>query len=299
MEREVAEIYTNGLITVQVLQKIEGESWSYKSWWPKLSTNLPEPLAFQEDITSPQGRHNLVAELQKRLLHIEVVSVLLRFLYPQHFGIMSPPVTNLLALPTSSDHVECYTDYISLLEKLANKYRENRIADVDMGLWAAAHLLLDTKYRAAAEEMRNDEYFQEIRLRNLLADFGGPSRQTHRYQILFAKALLQMDYSVAALIAARYYEVAVRQMHRYLKLPRPSPPPGQSKTRAMVDQLKECFRLDSTGIDRNKVGVWWDTRNHAVHEDWLLKEAEAKQFVSDMEELMRTLSVWQQKHPMR
>jgi len=295
VEREVAEIYANSLITVQVLQKIEGESWSYKSWWPTLSTNLPEPLAFQEDITSPQGRDNLVAELQKRLLHIEVVSVILRFLYPQHFGIMSPPGTNLLALPTSSDHVKCYTDYISLLEKLADYYGENRIADVDMGLWAAAHLLLDTKYRAAAEEMRNDEYFQEIRLRNLLGDFGGPSRQTHRYQVLFAKALLQMDYSVAALVAARYYEFAVRQMHRCLKLPQPSPPPSQSRTGAMVDQLKKDSRLDSMGVDRKRLVKWWETRRQAVHEDYSVTEEKAKQFVNEMETLMRTLSRWQQQ----
>jgi hypothetical protein len=206
VEREVADVRGGGPITTGVLRAIEeSPSWDYPRWWPRLSVGLRQPVRVPSDLSSSSNRHAVLNQLYERLQHIEVVSVIMRFTVPQEFGIISPPVAHLLALPPERDHVAYLLGYESILKAFREHYEKAwRVADVDMTLWSAAHL--QTEYPGLAEEMYRDEFFQEARLGNLLGGLGKYYRQTRGNQIILAKAMLKTDYNLAAVIAGKVHD---------------------------------------------------------------------------------------------
>lgn len=125
-----------------------------------------------------------ISFLYKRFLHIEVVSIILRFVDPQNYAIISPPVEKFFSLQPKEDHVEYYVSYLNLLEKTSKHFRSpTRLADVDMALWCLSFLLRhwgDNEYRAKWTESEKsiieliihcysrDRFFKKIRLREAL-----------------------------------------------------------------------------------------------------------------------------------
>jgi hypothetical protein len=116
VENEVARYQSKTHICSAQLHAIEeSTSWDYPNWWNKLSPSLDPPVDLPPDFATADGKQILVAQLYDRLKHIEVVSVLLRFVFPDEFGILSPPVASLLGLPYEEDHIEYYLRYVSIL----------------------------------------------------------------------------------------------------------------------------------------------------------------------------------------
>lgn len=263
VEREVAAVSTPGRIDSSALHKIEeSESWGYREWWPRLSENLREPVTTPEDLVSSKSKYQLVSELYTRLQHIEIVSVLLRFICPQEFGIVSPPLIHLIALPPARNHVKYYLRYLKVLRGFADHYEGKwRVADVDMALWSAAHML--TEYPAIAEEMFQDEFFHKVRLENLFAGLGEHYRRTDRGRILLAQAFQRTDYTVGAVIAAKVLD-ALRK-----RLP--------------ADALGE------RGITRDKLRDLRKKRNRAVHENPPLSRKESNEFVQEITVLVQAV----------
>ena len=201
VEREVRQARTGNHVTATVLQIIENSAgWTYPSWWPILSEKVKDhPIELPELLPAPQKKQEAIRLLYDRLRHIEVVSVVLRFLCPEEFGILSPPVMNLVNLPRARNHVELYCRYLSILTNIRDHYGEfKRVADFDMALWAAAHLD-STRHRIIWNQMLHDPYFQEILLSNLLEGFGRSWGQSDRERLMLAKILLDYDYMLAAL----------------------------------------------------------------------------------------------------
>src|SRR5271165_4844124 len=190
----------------------ESEDWHYPQWWPRLSTQLGEPLEL------PKDAKKMVQSLQDRIKYIEVVSVALRFLFPEDFGIISPPVIGLLNLALGTEPAEDYLRYLSVLEKIRQHYKGlERIADVDMALWVAAHLEW-TEYQGILEEMRKDRAFQEIRLTNMVEGLGRYWEPSERARLTLAEVLLNHDHVLAALIAAQCFESKVVEMATHWKI---------------------------------------------------------------------------------
>ncbi len=151
------------------------EEWTYAQWWPRLSNTLGEGehIELPRDLNHVQAKQRAVQLLYDRIKHIEVVSVILRFLWPEHFGIISPPVVSILNLiPTGREnHPSHYLRYLQTLDVLRKRYGGlEKVADVDMALWSAAHFAreINHPYESLVKQMYRDEYFQELRLRNLL-----------------------------------------------------------------------------------------------------------------------------------
>ena len=175
------ELSTVRKSTLEALEK-ETDYWTYDKWWRELSSCLNE----DEEISIPQSPTNLgnkkaregsVEKLFNRFKQIESVSVLLRFLYPEEYGILSFPVIHLINLSPSRKPVRYYLDYLEVLRGFRGnpKYRSKnlkRVADIDMALWSAAQFCeatnLEPEFAEYREEMYQDDYFQEVRLGNLL-----------------------------------------------------------------------------------------------------------------------------------
>jgi hypothetical protein len=283
VEADVAKIGAAG-VTREVLRTIElSAAWTYPQWWPRLSERLATPVALPDGRVTDPVAQKAIRDLYEQLKHIEVVSVALRFLRPQAFAIISPPVTALLNLPPADGHVQQYLEYIATLAGFVEHYRElDRVADVDMALWTAARLSFLPEHAALCSAMCSDEYFQEVRLRNLTRSF--PREQPDdRRRLIFASVLVSHDHSTGALIAGRVYEGLVRSIGARLGLP-PSPRNKQSEVGALVYQLDRTRapEIEHFGVAPGDLVRWWKWRNQAVHSDPPLGKAEAVAFVRDM-----------------
>lgn len=107
--------------------------WMIPGWWKsrkglKLTKGLFENL--------PDNEKQAISVLFDIFKNIEVVSIILRFVDPQNFGIISPPVRYALRQAAKETYVEEYLDYLKTLRSYSREYGFERIADADMALWA-------------------------------------------------------------------------------------------------------------------------------------------------------------------
>lgn len=264
-------------------------AWSYPDWWPRLSETLDTVVELPKDLRSHETKRRAVEPLQDCLKHIEVVSVVLRFLRPSEFGILSPPVVSLLNLAPADNHVDYYMRYLDVLEDLARHYRIERVADVDMALWSAAHLSIDPAWASLKEEMEQDKYFQEVRLRNLVEGLGRSGRDSDQQRLLFARVLVRNDHMTAALIAARSYESAVLQLaQRWGVSPDPGPGPAQLKSLVKkLDRQPEILR--SLELSQGDLRRLLDWRHDAVHPERHISKRDAEKFVQEVGRLWENL----------
>jgi hypothetical protein len=292
LEREFDQVRSSMRVGPAELQVIEeSPGWTYQKWWPRLSVNLAKSIQLPEDIETDTSQRKAIETLFEALRHIEVVSAVLRFLRPDHFGIISPPVVSLLVLTPSDNHADDYMDYLKVLDDLRKYGRLERVADVDMALWSAAHLAWD--YPALSEEMSNDEYFEEIRFENLLRSFKRERSTTGRQCLLYARAILKYDHLAAAAIAAYAYEKLVKELARKSSI-HPNPKLRQTDASSIVDKLERqpelLHKLDRKPGDLRQLWKW---RNQALHEEPTpITRRDAEKLVREVGTLWSAFASW-------
>ena len=141
LERALAGAKAKGQVSPNELQLIvESSDFPYLRWWPELSKQFEKPIRLPKRLDSRPEKNKAVSRLQKRVKHIEVVSIILRFIFPKEFGIISPPVIGLLNLVPGvpgKDNVGEYLRYLDVLGELRQHYHSQlgfgRIADFGHG----------------------------------------------------------------------------------------------------------------------------------------------------------------------
>jgi hypothetical protein len=213
---------------------------------------------------------------------------------PEAFGIISPPVTSFLCFSPLPSPVDHYLHYLQLLKGFIQHYRVfERVADVDMPLWSAAHLSLDPAYVPLTEEMRNDEYFQEVRVANLVAGFAQFWQRSEMQRVVLARQLLEHDHVLGSVIAARVYESVLQEMMEHCGMAKGVP---EKVDLTLVRHLEGRPETLSLGLRRSQLVVLWRLRNEAVHGrlDFSVKKAEL--FQQGVEEVWRA---WRKRGPRR
>jgi hypothetical protein len=248
------------------------------------------------DFAAEGDRRKAIQNLFDRLQHIEVVSLVLRFLFPKEFGIISPPVCALLYLPPLYDHVAYYMSYLETLRKLGDHYGLDRIADVDMALWSASHSQVDLP--AIAQQMYQDEYFQEVRLKNMFSGIGilkassaGTPLENRmlKWHLLVARALLSHDYTLAALICGRTFEALVDIMSFQWGIPHGINTLNKSEIRARFKKIGQLAQFKELRYSDRDLERWWDRRNDATHPERRISRKNAEEFVIQVSELAKKL----------
>ena len=290
VEQEVKDQLVGQDVTLDVLQTIErSSSWSYEAWWNESSKSF-RPVTLPQDCADFDQRRKVICSLLEELRHIEVVSIVLRFVDPDHFGIMSPPVTTLLNLPSADSHEDRYIKYLKLLDEL-RQYPDItsptllRIADVDMALWSAAFFLYTSDYQAIVDEMRDDARFQKLRLQNGLDGLHG-TLGSSRQRIVFARLLLHHDHDCAAVIAARAFEGLLDQIADVYSLS--VAVPKRQRNRELIKNIEnKSTTLHALNLqDRELSDMWMNHRNAAVHPgEKPLSKKEAEELVAFVERL--------------
>ena len=151
----------------------------------------------------------------------------MRFLAPDRFGILSPPVEKLLEVSPSSSPTEKYLRYIEDLQRIGHEHSLKRVADVDMAIWTLQQVMDHSdrlsKVAPEGEEWRrayeNDPLLREIRVRNLtrslfcnmeLADVAEALVPQYLHDLPDSNELLQL----AGQLAGIEFERAVMEVAR-------------------------------------------------------------------------------------
>ena len=289
VEREVRQAKPGNQISATVLQIIETSGgWTYPAWWPVLSEKIKEPIKLPASLLPPKAKRDAIELLYARLQHIEVVSVVLRFLCPEEFGILSPPVMNLVNLPRARNHVDLYCRYVSLLTGMREHYGElKRVADFDMALWSAAHLDPSSN-RLIWSQILHDPYFQGICLGNLLEGFGRSWGQSDRERLLLANILLDHDHTLAALIAGRCFSVIIRLMIKKWNMDYLDPQADLLELVKELQRSKQKELLRDLGISASALDPLRLYRNFVVHAHPIQKN-QAEALVKRVTELLARL----------
>lgn len=306
IEQKVQQVFarSGNRVDQEVLRAVASGDWSYRTWWHELSPVLASPVNLLPEFWAKDNKETTIELLLQALKHIEIVSVVLRFLHPDEFGIMSPPVINLLRLPPAENHVKYYLSYLDVLNEVRSHYKSEklkRIADIDMAIWSAAiiqisgekiDILIDLGI-----EMNRDDYFRGLCLRNLLGGLSSNWKGSDQEQLDLASAVLIRDHRTAARIASGPFQNILVRFARRLNI---SPDPrgrDESKLGTLARKLDGHPRLLELGLGKNRLkndcrtGLW-DLRNRTVHGHPDITPEQAYDFIEETKRLERLPDDW-------
>ena len=270
IEKAAARIRSNRRLTYDDIEKIrDRQIWNADvfGYWPS-RTEVESILKSAEwDFWNlPKRENKAISSLLLVFRQIELVSVILRFVIPKHYGIMSPPVEKVLGLGPFRRHPERYRVYLKNLREIRDNRGFDTTADVDMALWALQLGVLDNlladhlpknEYKALQDGFRRDSKLREIRVGNL-------TRQifSDMPRVELAEALLATNVELAGQIAGIEFERSIR----LLTQARPSDKLRDLVKDRLPDRIREiCQDEDESEniLAECRRAVY--TRNKAVH----------------------------------
>jgi len=160
-------------LSLEMIKVILGEGqtkWEFREIW-----YFPGYEKIKEALGKLEGNITFVLserkwkETAKRLLSImnwiESVSVVLRFVKPESFGIISPPVEYVLWIQRKLQPMDTYEAYLNNLEEIKKESGLPRIADVDHALWV--HFFRMQEKEPDAIKFEDNPVLNRIRLQNI------------------------------------------------------------------------------------------------------------------------------------
>jgi hypothetical protein len=257
IEVSVARLRDGSALTYEDLKNFESPShWEFKAWWvfppeQHLSPELRRRAFNFRDL--PQDERGVIASLLEVFKSIELVSIILRFIRPEHYGIISPPVERILDVRRESDAVQTYLNYLNDLRKVARHYHFQRVADADAALW----VLHERCFGGAPDEATRkaydaDRFIRRLRAENLMQRFLDDSTY-----VQLAHWLLGTHAVLAGQLGGMEFEQMVR---RHV-------PPGADRDDAdlkdIIDELRRKGIIDTaTQVKWHRARI---TRNQAIH----------------------------------
>ena len=179
-----------GPLPAQIESKLRGCAW-YRQW---------------QDLSE----HKLVMGLFGVFRQIEPVSMVLRFLKPEHYGIMSSPVATILGVRPKRRPPASYSTYLKSLRQIGKERGFKRTADVEMALWALQVGVLDgvgvlspTQAEPLKRRYQRDTALRQLATHNLTAELFA------RKKLDVAEALLATKVDVAGQLAGIEFELLV------------------------------------------------------------------------------------------
>ena len=154
--------------------------------------------------------HELIEKLHGVFRQIEPVSVVMRFICPKRFGIMSSPVATLLGVRPKRRATSTYKEaYAESLRELRDSRGFTRAAHVEMALWALQVGVLDQRLPEEQGEPLTKAYEKDLQLRRL--ETGNLTKQlfAENTELGVADALLDINPKLAGKIAGIEFEQLV------------------------------------------------------------------------------------------
>ncbi|MCA9421599.1 MAG: hypothetical protein KC592_11290 [Nitrospira sp.] len=253
------------------------KNWWFEDYWELPQKNGPLEFSFQfcdlDETVEEQGIQELLSELKQ----IELVSIVLRFVRPDQYGILSPPVQRVLNVNWGSNAVETYLNYLRNLRKVQQEIGFDSVAEADMALW-----VLHAKcFGGEAVNKRFLEFFDtdplllSLRAQNLLGPFGKLPAS------VFARALETVRADLAAVVACYLFEIAIREKAKSLG----SLWSGENELRIVLRNLKGK-------VDRQTSDRWYklkEIRNELFHKNKKPSPIQTKDLIAEIEGIEKSL----------
>jgi hypothetical protein len=177
----------------QVDEKLEGMTFDF---WQ-----------LSRDNESSSKESQTIQDLQKVFRSIELVSIILRFVRPDSFGILSPPVEQVLSVRRGFDAVETYLHYLSNLRAIRNHYKLPRAADADMALWVLHYKCFTSPPEdpEIKQQFDQDPFMLQLRAKNLVE----PLSELSLSRLAQAWEVVRSD--LAGLVGCYAFERSIRE----------------------------------------------------------------------------------------
>jgi hypothetical protein len=263
MEASVAHLRGHKPLTHSDLRSFENpERWWFKKFWAFPSDRDLTPALQQTTFNFwqlPKNERNVIESLLGVFKSIELVSIILRFIRPEHYGIISPPVENVLHVLRGSNGVETYLNYLANLRIIQKQYCFKRAADADMALWVLHEKCFgDLRVSEIERDHTADTFFRQLRARNLVVPFEGYS-----YPEL-AGALEAVKPDLAALIAAYTLELQIRKIAEMYRCLPEHTEDDSDKIYRFIEALYKAGKISS--IRKGNWRRFMIARNKLFHE---------------------------------
>ena len=259
IEREVAHFRSHRPLTYQDLRKFESpEHWWFARFWVFPPEHHVSPALKRRQFNFwrlPSNEGEVISSLVEVFKSVELVSIILRFIRPEHYGIISPPVELVLDVRRGNDSTETYLNYLADLRRVRSHYEFRKASEADMALWVLHERCFGTvKEPAMRQAYLGDEFLRRLRAKNLMAAF----LQNYSY-VELADSLLPMNRQLAAQIAGIAFEKKIRELEANVL--------GQSDfeedLKSVIDELYNRGMIDS--LTHGKWQAHRRTRNKAIH----------------------------------
>lgn len=175
VERAVAGVRSSRRLTADALNKIVASpdfSGAQKFWtWPS-AAEMQAGLGGQElDLWNlPKNERALIKKLRGVFKTFEAVSVVLRFVVPEHYGILSTPVEHVLGIQPAAESIDRYLNYVANLREIRDKRRFKTAAQVDQALWTLQIGVYGGRLENVEhikKQHQRDPFLRAVRVKNL------------------------------------------------------------------------------------------------------------------------------------
>lgn len=160
----------------------------------------------------PKNERAVIKTLRSVFRTFEAVSVILRFVVPKHYGILSTPVEHVLGIPPAAESIDRYLHYVHDLRIIRDKRGLETAARVDQALWTLQLGVHGGRLEDVDEIKRahaKDTFLRSIRVKNLADALFEPMSRLDLVESLIPHRL-----ELAAQLAALEFERAVRAYAR-------------------------------------------------------------------------------------
>jgi hypothetical protein len=250
------------LVVKDVMTLFDPQMTPYARHW-----NVPPEKALDRELRTRRillaplaERSRVLVQMLLEALHsLEIVSLILRFVHPERFGVFGTPVANILQAQGATA-TGMYAAFCEELREWQLNFHMESVAETEMAIWAFAEIsravLGEEAAQKAQQEFAACHWAQRRRAGNVLKPF------FDSYGALgLARILTDQASKLAGKIAGEEYERLLNavSMKAYGK-PLSS---AKGAVHTVLDALLRDGRIQPG--ERTELSFVWETRNRAVH----------------------------------
>lgn len=267
------------------------DDWAFLNWWkmPPINEEDLEPLKGVFVKLGTQDKE-IIGKLHDLLKNIEIVSCILRSIDPQNYGILSPPVENILNVK-GKHQLEKYLNYLEDLKELKEEYNFKRIADVDMALWALVNIINYSELRHHPIYINiYDEYNQTVNPIKKIMAKNSLEQIKEENPLYKAELFLDSDLVIAGFIAGRVLDLFIKKLCDEIGIKRIERTKKRNFRYLSIPELAE--KLVNIRVikkeEEGRIKSWWDVRCQLTHEDEIsITQEEAKEMIAGISEFIQ------------
>jgi len=267
------------LVARDILKLFDPARTPFGQYWPEpRERDLDAALKRDHLYMAPAPSDRELIERVLALVHnIGIVSLVLRFVHPDRFGIFSTPVVNLLQIhrPTT---VELYMAFCDELREWQKHFRLSSVADTGTALWTFHEMAKSADHSpesaAARAAFDADVWVQRRRAAQALRPF------FKKYGPLeLARILVEEHPKLAGKVAGEEYERRLRDIARRMGLRLGV----KGSTEILFDRLEQNGYI--TLEQKTLLRRIWATRNKSVHPVATLSHEEVENMIDTIEHI--------------